>query len=220
MYPSIWAAAMIGSGSPAAAMAANHRQDSGIMNMIVEVQHIPIEGKSFEYIKKADSFAVLRSLVKKGECRFPDPLVIELTVVPERNLIRVEGMITITIELSCSRCLAEFKNHLKRRFTLRFSRESADETHTAGEKEIEVTDAYVGLTFFTGESIDFTDTVQEQVVLALPYKPLCRETCKGLCPRCGTDLNAGPCGCTVDDSRNPFAVLKNLSWPAKSQEKH
>lgn len=200
------------------AVAAILRQDENIMSMIIEVQHIPIEGKSFEYIKKAEAFPVLGSLVKNGECRFPDPLVIELTVIPERNLIRVDGVITTTVELACSRCLAEFKERLKRRFTLRFSRESTDET--PAEKEIEVTDAHVGLTFYSGESIDFTDTVQEQVVLALPYKPLCRETCKGLCPRCGSDLNAGPCGCTEDDRRNPFAVLKDLSWPAKSEEKH
>jgi uncharacterized protein len=201
-------------------MAAILRQDENIMSMIIEVQHIPIEGKSFEYIKKADSFPVLRSLIKNGECRFPDPLVIKLTAVLERNLIRVDGLIATTIDQVCSRCLADFKSQLKRQFTLRFSSESADESHSRGEKEIEMTDEYVGLTFYTGESIDFTDTVQEQVVLALPYKPLCREACKGLCPRCGTDLNAGPCGCPDDRGRNPFAVLKGLSWPAKSQEKH
>jgi len=43
--------------------------------------------------------------------------------------------------------------------------------------------------------IDLTDAVREEVGLAAPAYPICREDCAGLCPRCGADLNAGPCGC-------------------------
>ncbi|RJQ76823.1 MAG: DUF177 domain-containing protein [Desulfobacteraceae bacterium] len=191
------------------------------MSMIIEIQHIPVEGKRLEYSRKAESFPVLKTLSEKGECRFIEPLAIELTVVPERNLIRVDGVIATTIEQACSRCLADFKSELQRRFTLRFAREITAEFPAEGqaEKEIELNADHVGLSFFSGEAIDFTDSVQEQVVLTLPYKPLCSEACKGLCPRCGTDLNAGRCSCAQDRSQNPFAVLKNLSWPSQGQER-
>ncbi|HEX9166122.1 MAG TPA: DUF177 domain-containing protein [Gemmatimonadales bacterium] len=43
--------------------------------------------------------------------------------------------------------------------------------------------------------IDLTDAVREEVALATPGYPLCRPDCAGLCPRCGADLNLGPCGC-------------------------
>jgi uncharacterized protein len=43
--------------------------------------------------------------------------------------------------------------------------------------------------------IDLTDAVREEVALAAPAFPLCRPDCAGLCPRCGADLNPGPCGC-------------------------
>lgn len=43
--------------------------------------------------------------------------------------------------------------------------------------------------------IDVTGAVREELVLAAPAYPLCREDCRGLCPKCGADLNQGPCGC-------------------------
>ena len=46
------------------------------------------------------------------------------------------------------------------------------------------------------QTIDLTPVVREEVGLAVTPYPLCREDCAGLCPRCGADLNAGPCACT------------------------
>jgi uncharacterized protein len=43
--------------------------------------------------------------------------------------------------------------------------------------------------------VDVRPAVREEVALAVSAYPLCREDCAGLCPRCGADLNAGPCRC-------------------------
>jgi DUF177 domain-containing protein len=43
--------------------------------------------------------------------------------------------------------------------------------------------------------VDVTPAVREELALRVPAYPLCRSDCKGLCPRCGADLNAGPCHC-------------------------
>ena len=53
----------------------------------------------------------------------------------------------------------------------------------------------LGLGFYEGDEIDLTPLVHEQTMLALPTRPLCGEECRGLCPRCGVNLNAGPCAC-------------------------
>ena len=53
--------------------------------------------------------------------------------------------------------------------------------------------------------------IQQQVVMAFPLKPLCREKCKGLCPKCGANLNAGDCGCDNTGFNNKFSVLKKLN---------
>jgi uncharacterized protein len=59
--------------------------------------------------------------------------------------------------------------------------------------------------------IDVTPAVREELVLAAPRYALCREDCKGLCPQCGKDLNAGPCGCVpiVEERWQPLKALKD-----------
>jgi uncharacterized protein len=76
--------------------------------------------------------------------------------------------------------------------------------------EIELTTDDVGFIFFQGEVIDTHQAIQEEVLAAVPLKPLCNSTCMGLCRRCGADLNEGPCGCEKDDIDLRLAILKNL----------
>ena len=53
--------------------------------------------------------------------------------------------------------------------------------------------------YYEGDRLDLGEVIREQVLLGLPLKPLCREDCQGLCPRCGKNRNAGPCGCTPEE---------------------
>ncbi len=55
--------------------------------------------------------------------------------------------------------------------------------------------------------VDLTEAVRESVVLALPLAPLCREDCRGLCPRCGIDRNTGTCDCAEEDIDPRWAGL-------------
>ncbi|MCA9680433.1 MAG: DUF177 domain-containing protein, partial [Myxococcales bacterium] len=48
---------------------------------------------------------------------------------------------------------------------------------------------------YDGESVDLEPIVREQLVLAVPYAPLCKEDCRGLCPQCGIDRNVETCTC-------------------------
>ena len=59
--------------------------------------------------------------------------------------------------------------------------------------------------------IDLAAAVREELILAVPQYVLCREDCRGLCPRCGKDLNAGPCGCApaTDPRWGALAALKD-----------
>ncbi len=64
--------------------------------------------------------------------------------------------------------------------------------------------------------LDVGSLLWEQFLLALPVKPLCDESCPGLCPHCGKPLRDGPCGCAVDETDPRLAVLKNLKVPRGS----
>jgi uncharacterized protein len=64
--------------------------------------------------------------------------------------------------------------------------------------------------FYRGDELDLTEVTKEQVLLGLPMKPLCSESCKGLCPACGADLNLGPCGCGGKAVDQRFQALEKL----------
>jgi len=59
--------------------------------------------------------------------------------------------------------------------------------------------------------IDLRPAVREELMLAVPRWVVCRDDCRGLCPRCGKDLNAGPCGCPPAEDRRwkGLATLKD-----------
>lgn len=63
------------------------------------------------------------------------------------------------------------------------------------------------------ETVDLTADVREDILLNLPSFPLCSESCKGLCPECGKNLNEGPCGCVRKDGGNMWAALDELKLP-------
>ena len=65
----------------------------------------------------------------------------------------------------------------------------------------ESVDRAVGFSVALGENpfVDLTPEIREDIILTFPSHPLCRTECKGLCPRCGADLNQGPCGCPPSD---------------------
>ena len=63
--------------------------------------------------------------------------------------------------------------------------------------------------------IDADDTLIEQIFLELPLKHLCKEDCKGLCPKCGADLNTSPCSCDTSEPDPRFDVLRKLLEDSK-----
>lgn len=81
------------------------------------------------------------------------------------------------------------------------------------EKEEPLAEGDLDLFGYDGENIDLEPLFREQFVLAIPYAPLCREDCQGLCSQCGIDLNTGKCTCEKPiDPR--LSVLKSLKLPS------
>lgn len=64
-----------------------------------------------------------------------------------------------------------------------------------------------------GDVIDLRPAVREQWLLEVPHFPVCRPDCKGFCPKCGSDLNAGACGCAPDTDPRWEALRKLRDAP-------
>lgn len=183
--------------------------------MKIDIRNITDQGRSLAFEVAAGAFPVLKEMMDHGECRFSDPISVQVHAAPEKEMIRVKGEMVVNVALPCSRCLEFFEQKFSRRFTLRFSHEIPSDLVPAGAEEIELSAEQMDLMFFDGETIDLREAVQEQVVLTLPFKPLCREDCKGLCPHCGADLNSAACECKENTADNPFAILTNKKWPTR-----
>jgi uncharacterized protein len=181
-----------------------------ILLLIIDLDDIKEQGLSLELIEAFDRFPALNELHADGEAIFVQPLDIRLMARKFEGMVIVEGSVTTTVRLQCCRCLQEFEQPLDATFSVTYARElpAMDEGGDDGEVELQADD--LGMLAFEGDEIDLTETVQEQVVMALPFKPLCREDCLGLCSQCGADLNDGDCGCRDQVMGGKFAALKDF----------
>jgi uncharacterized protein len=125
--------------------------------------------------------------------------------------VRVRGSIKTEVELLCDRCAAPRRTPLEVEFDARFIPQAAaaDETDNV---ELLVED--LGLAAYEGDAVDVDELVREQITLALPLRNLCREDCKGLCAKCGADLNAGQCSCEQGETDPRWAALAD--WKKRS----
>jgi DUF177 domain-containing protein len=90
--------------------------------------------------------------------------------------------------------------------------------HQADDSEASFDPALVDEESYAGKEIDLAQAIREQILLQIPPPPLCDDDCKGLCPRCGKDLNEGDCGCdrTAMDPR--WAALKGIQLEKKKEK--
>jgi len=183
--------------------------------MKIETHRIPASGLGLEFEERPDHFTSVKELMDTGECGFVAPVGIFLQVIPMPDMFRVEGVFNTTIRQACVRCLEPFDRSLTRQFTLDYSKSIPDDLHRDNGDSVELTAQQIGMIHYEGDEIDFTDAVQEQILLAVPYQPLCSDTCKGLCARCGQNFNHGDCRCGRQDTVGPFEVLKKLKLPSE-----
>lgn len=118
----------------------------------------------------------------------------------------VEGKIEGAIEMECTRCLKDVTHNLDIPFRAAFVTE---ENYTS-EKEAEIRSGDLDVSIYDGEKIDLADLVREQILLNLPTQALCREDCKGLCQKCGANLNEVNCNCAEKEIDPRWSALKNL----------
>jgi uncharacterized protein len=132
--------------------------------------------------------------------------------MPSVGMFQVEGRITGKVILACSRCLAATECPLRNTFRLTFARRIPGDAADLPPEDRELQAEELGVVLFEGDQIDFRDIIQEQVILTIPMQPICRQDCRGLCARCGANLNDGPCDCRGDEVDPRLAILKNLKF--------
>jgi uncharacterized protein len=178
--------------------------------MRMAVRDITESGSVIEFNTPVDRFPILREMIREGECEFRSPLRTRLRAVRIGDLIEVEGETDSQVRFTCGRCLAEFTFPLTASVALTYAQRTAAVQKPGPGDDTEMPVEENDLIYFQGEDIDLTGGIQEQVILSLPLRPLCSNLCKGLCARCGADLNQSACGCFTTRAEGPFDVLSRL----------
>ena len=137
--------------------------------------------------------------LRYGTC-YPvsEPVCAEGVVRNTAGVMMMTGTIRTCLHGVCDRCAADFTRDVEMPINVVLVTELADEDNE---------DEWVFP--LEGDSADLEDIIRTVFVLNMDSKLLCKEDCKGLCHRCGTNLNNGPCSCQKElDPR--FAALKQL----------
>jgi uncharacterized protein len=151
-----------------------------------------------------------------------EPLAIEGRAYRAAADLVIEGSIQGEVEVACSRCLSRYRAPIRETFRLVLepagARVPAD---PEGAEALSSDGLYLGdeaeTGWFRGQVLQLDRFIGEVISLALPMQPVCRESCKGLCPRCGVDRNVESCQCAESRPESPFAVLAKLKKDGPAQ---
>lgn len=143
-----------------------------------------------------DPAGVVYGLTPSGEqegFHVKEPVRLSFDVLKDGARYRLVGRLATRLALDCSRCLEAFSFTVDGEFDLLYVPHTEN---LAAEPESEVEEDDLGTAYYRDDRIDLGQLLREQFYLAIPMKPLCRESCRGLCPHCGIDLNTGTCSCS------------------------
>lgn len=121
----------------------------------------------------------------------------------------LEGRLAAPVVGNCARCLESYPFEMARDFS--FVLKPAP----GGNLAPALSEEDLALSFYAGEDVNLSPLVREEMILALPTRPLCREDCAGLCPRCGQNRNTGSCGCREEFSDPRLEPLRGLKLPPR-----
>jgi uncharacterized protein len=177
--------------------------------MKIKIDDIPEEGLSLDI---EEDWKAIEKLAGKVDFSIPSPVKAHLDITRSGAMVGVSGEVKADVAASCSRCLKDFTFTVDACFERQLLREGAEER----EKELKIED--MEITHFKGDSLDTSEIVLEEIALQIPIKLLCNADCRGLCPRCGVDLNAGPCACPAEEKADKrFEKLKDFKIKSKGK---
>lgn len=166
----------------------------GDQPFVVDINDIDEEsGLHLEIRRSFETF-----LPEEGKT-FSEPVNADLHVIRFGEDIYIKGTVKTTVDMECSRCLAGYTEGIEAQIDAHFFPKEEIDEEDGGEYN-----------FYEGETVDLYQALHDGLGLAAPLKPLCKEDCKGLCPKCGADLNTVECGCSKKEIDGRLAVLKNL----------
>jgi uncharacterized protein len=170
----------------------------------INVFLIPEEGQHFVF---SEGDAWFKGCFKDGE--IPDfsldKVDVSCLITKTSGTVFIKGYFSALINICCSRCLENTKLTIGSDFAYTLIPAKAE-----ASKDFELKPEELEISYYSGDFIDLTPVICEQIILQIPIKVLCSEECKGLCQHCGANLNNSSCNCGANIVDSRMVVLKNF----------
>ncbi len=167
--------------------------------MIIDVDKIPKDGLTVDREFEFQS----QDLVEES-ATFLKPVHASLLVRKMSEEVWIKGRVTTRLSVTCSRCAQAFEFPVDSRFDLVFLPQEYQELKES------LDEGDVDQLFYRDHQIDLREVVLEQLNLTFPAKPLCAESCEGICAVCGQVRREGACGCSAAESDSRLDALKSM----------
>ncbi len=128
---------------------------------------------------------------------FPHPVRVKGEIAVSADIVTLQVTASTRTEGRCDRCLTAFGRDM----TVPIERILVSSLNNEENDDFVLLENY---------QLPLDDLVEEELILNLPSKNLCRKDCRGLCPQCGKNLNEGLCGCRSDTTDPRLEVLRQL----------
>jgi len=174
--------------------------------MKIPVGDIPQSPKEISFSENIAGLSDIYSKYRSGDFRFPPRLDVKLVYYRSGRQLFFQGSLRGTFEGSCSRCLSEYTFELNKDFEFVLS----PAVSKPDRKIEELSREDLGLSYYSTDEIDLMPLILEQVLLALPTRPLCDENCRGFCAGCGANLNQEACVCSAAGDDPRMAIFRSL----------
>lgn len=172
--------------------------------MKIPVDRIGESPKDIDFAESTDELNSIYGVQGHRDFRFPPSLEVNLVYYRSGQDLFFRGRLGGTVEGTCSRCLKSYFFALEKAFDFVLTPKPL----SAKSKELNRDE--MGLSFYTAEEINLSPFIKEQVLLALPTRPLCAEGCRGLCMGCGVNLNEESCLCATSEGDPRMAFFRTL----------
>jgi uncharacterized protein len=173
-------------------------------NLKFWLQEIPTKEKEITHIYGVAE--IIKALEERDykQTRPVAPLEVRVRLLRSEKQVFVRGRILGRMELECSRCLDLFTIPIE----LEFQQTFLPRTNILDHDELELSVDDLDITYYSGEELNLAPIIWDELILGMPFSPLCRQDCQGLCSRCGANLNEGKCLCPATAGTSKWEALR------------
>ena len=177
--------------------------------MTISIHDIPEEGLIWEEEVSANQFSIFTKILSEEEIHFLSPISVRIQIIPRHGLFEISGIVKVKMDFVCGRCLDVFETSIEGKIYISYAKELPKiENTTKGEIELSADD--MGIFLLKGSHIDISEVIEEQIILEIPFSPLCLDQCRGLCHVCGVNLNTQVCNCSSRNLDLRWETLRKL----------